>query len=148
MKHLSAHMRWRLNQLPTITLHGYDEVVEDFAIVIEMHQDKDSAFDQFRHSFIRGECGPVKVHLLQGDHLMDDSGSTIKIDDRMKFMSMEAFQNFVASWIMEHGTAPMTNGIMPTRYLRDARAKVNLFRSFRQMINHNYDKHARAGTLV
>ena len=148
---ISHNLHKRMLSLPTTTIKSFpDPIVADFAILIEMHQDKDGAVDTFRHSFIRGECAPIKVHFdPAGLVLVDDGGSVVGLNERgQHFMTIDSWSRFVMNFIMETGVSPITNGTMPTRLLRDARKGYNHLQSFRQIVNHQYGTHARAGTLV
>ena len=141
---ISRNLQKRYEALP-LTQHPVtkDDVIADFAILIEMHQDKDGAIQTFRHAFVRGECAPIKVHFdPNGMDLENDAGDIISLaPDAQKFMTIEAWSLFVMNYIMETGDSPIQNGTMPTRLLRDARQKRNLLQSFRQIVNH----HARKG---
>jgi len=143
----SRNLQKRLLSLPLTRVPNIKPpVVKDFGILVEMHQDKDGSVPQFRHAFVRGECAPIKVHLNPVSlELYDDQGHSIVLDWSMKFLTIEGWSQWVMDYIMTNGTSPIINGVMPTRYLRDARAGRNLFKSFRQIINANYAKKG-AGT--
>jgi len=148
---ISRNLNKRIKALPTVKRNGLPhEVIEDFAILIEMRQDKDGQLIQFRHAFVRGDCAPIKVALSYDSmELVDDTNTRIDlVPDRQKFMTIEAWSKFVMEYIMSVGASPIINGTMPTRLLRDARKGYNYLQSFRQIVNHQYDRHKRAGTLV
>ena len=151
---ISRNLHQKLMSLPRTPLGSTGvEVIKDFGILIETHQDDDGARPQFRHSFIRGWCAPVLVHLEYGPGstptLWNDDLQDIDLDYAdHRFMTTEGWSKFNLDFFIENGRSPIETGTMPTRYLRDARKKVYLLRSFRQIVDDNYRRAKAAGTLV
>lgn len=148
---ISTNLAAMIRLLPTIKHpHTGDLVVEHFAMLIEMHQDNDNAYAQFRHSFIRGQCAPIKVSYCPATfELENEDGTAVDLRYREhRFLAIEDWSRFAMNYIMDNGVSPLIDGTMPTRLLRDARAGRNELRSFRQMVIYNYTKHQAAGTLV
>ena len=146
--HISSNLRQRVAALPR-SAHpkARTPVVLDFAMLIEMHQDADGQFAQFRHSFVRGECAPISVSLWENGQgmyeLVSDDGQFIPLNSRQKFMTNESWTKFVMDNIMTTGYSPLVGGVMPTRRLRDARAGHNYLLSFRQIVSHHDSKGAK-----
>lgn len=134
---ISRPLAATITRLPTATIANYKHpVVPDFGMVFDLHQDYPSRTQFFYPP--RGYCIPVKVSFDPANLvLVDDKGGTVAIDERAKFMTVQAWATFVMNFIIENGRSPLApNGVLKTELVRDARQHRNLFRSFRQMVNH------------
>lgn len=118
------------------------EAVEDFAIFIDTHRDQPhvGSFDDDVH---RGTCKPTLVHLLPPDPAAKSewlmwhaqTGRTLAIDPKHKFVSVDWWGTYLAESIADTGGLPIDGkGFMPTKNLRDARAQKYKLRSFRQIV--------------
>jgi hypothetical protein len=126
-----------------VTVDGVThDAVKDFAVFIDTHRDQPhiGSFDDDVH---RGTCKPTLVHLIKPDGVTyadwtlwnARTGQTLPLHDKHKFVSVNFWGNFLANYIAEYGGLPTDDkGFMPTKYLRDARAKQYKLRSFRQIV--------------
>jgi hypothetical protein len=146
-----------------VTVNGdTHEAVKNFAILIDTHRDQPHV-GMFAEDIHRGECKPTLVHLLgpaaigrlaatgrlgsgptipagRGSHpdwwlWHATTGQTMALHDKHRFVSVNWWTNYLANYIAEYGLLPIDDkGFMPTKYLRDPRAKRYQLRSFRQIV--------------
>lgn len=137
----------RASALPTstVTIGGVSmEVVKNFAIFIDTHRDQPHV-GSFHPDIHRGTCKPTLVHLLESSNdfylVHNETGGTLKLDEKHRFLDVDWWAGFLADWWAEHGELPVDkDGFMPTSHLRDPRKKTYFLRSFRQMVVINQMK--------
>lgn len=122
-------------------------VVPNFAVFIDTHRDQPHV-PTFEDDIHRGMSRPTLVHYAPPDTVAPEDlgrmvrvedGRVIDVDPKHRFVEVEWWQDFLISYITEHGVSPVstdseTKGQLPTSHLRDSRAKVYALKSFRQIV--------------
>lgn len=139
---ISRPLSRMIKSLPTAKnpKYGYP-VVPEFGVVFDTHQDHAGRQQFYKPD--RGKCAPVLVDFDPASLKLvhHQTGTWVPIDDRANFMTVEAWRAFVLQYAIEHGSTPLdSNGWLQTSLVRDARRSLHLFKSFRQIVVHNYKK--------
>jgi hypothetical protein len=123
------------------------EVVPNFAVFIDTHRDQPHV-PTFEDDIHRGMARPTMVHYIPpatsaltdlGELMRVEDGAVIKVDPKHRFVETAWWEDFVTSYVIEHGVAPIstsgeTRGQLPTSHLRNARSKVYKLKSLRQIV--------------
>ena len=139
--HIPATLQRRIDALPAKDINGL-EVIEGFGIFIDTHRDQPHV-GTFNEDIHRGMCNPMLVDYVRKDDFLRDpkTGKLLHRHDKHLFIEPEAWGAFLTAWFMDHGEDPRDgSGSLPTSHFRDARKKVYLLRSFRQMVGYNERK--------
>lgn len=132
---IPAAVQRRIDQLPYVEKHGL-KIVENFGIFIDTHRDQPH-IQGFHADIHRGQCVPILVDYIIGDDYLRDPvvGDIILRHDKHLFITEEEWGQFLLNYLMENGTDPRDgSGALATSHFRDARKKVYLLKSFRQMV--------------
>jgi hypothetical protein len=141
--HIPATIQARIDRLPKEDFFG-SNIIRGFGVFIDTHRDQPH-IPVFHEDIHRGQCAPMMVDYLTGDDMLrnPENGELIQRHDKHLFIEPEAWASFMLEWLME-GTDPRDgSGCLPTSHFRDARKKVYLLRSFRQMVLYNEMKAAK-----
>ena len=139
--HIPAALAERIKKLPSVDKYGVT-VIEGFAIFMDTHRDQPHV-GTFAEDIHRGAVLPTPVdYLVEDDMLRNaETGKMLPRHDKHMFIEPEDWGQFLVDWMMKTGEDPRSgDGTLPTSHFRDARKKVYLLRSFRQMVMYHYNK--------
>lgn len=145
---IAAALKNRLARLPATNVNGI-HVIEEFGLFVDTHRDLPH-IGTFHDDLHRGTCNPMMVsYAIEDDMFIDQTtGRAIKRHDKHMFVSEEWFSNFLLTSLMNGEDVRDSDGMMPTRLLRDARGGVYKLLTFRQVVMEHYTRAYAAKTLV
>lgn len=135
----------RLNQIP---VNG-NGIIEDFGLFLDTHRDLPH-IGTFHPDLHRGQCRPIMVNydVPNATLIEPTTGQAIVLHQKHMFLSPEWFSNLLLQRMMAGEGDPRDgDGIMPTKLLRDSRARVYHLWTFRQAAMAQWNAHKAAGTL-
>lgn len=139
--HIPAAIERRLKTIPTTDMNGVS-VIKDFGVFMDTHRDQPHV-GTFADDIHRGAVLPTPVDYLVEDDMLrhQETGKLLQRHDKHLFIEAEEWGRFILNWMMTTGEDPRAgDGTVPTSHFRDARKKVYLLRSFRQMVMHHVNK--------
>jgi len=145
---ISAPLLRAIHQLPVVEKNGL-EIVENFGIFIDTHRDQPHV-GTFTDDIHRGHCRPMPVDYIIVDDMLrnPENGNLLQRHEKHLFIQPDTWTTFLVDSLMTTGADPRSgDGTLPTTHFRDARKKIYLLRSFRQMVWYNHMQAMAAGTL-
>ena len=139
--HIARALQNRIDTIPAVEQNGL-AIIKDFGVFIDTHRDQPHV-GSFAEDIHRGHCAPTMIDYVVNDDLLrnQDTGMLLQRHDKHLFISPEDWGNFLVKYMMDNGADPRSgDGTLPTSHFRDARAKVYLLKSFRQMVDWNLKK--------
>lgn len=149
----------RARAVSTPTRGGSGRMIPEFGIFLDTH--RDGACESFQRSIKRGWTMPTLVHFLLPDSHHPKGQLTlvkgkeprgvlitqrIPVQDHFRFLETDWYNEWVIAYITDHGVAPFdSNGLLRTSHFRDARKRVYLVRTLRQMVVYHQQR-AKKGT--
>lgn len=129
----------RLDKMPATERNGL-RILEEFGVFIDTHRDQPHV-GGFAEDIHRGQCVPTPIDYMIGDDILinRETGILLQRHDKHLFITNDEWSNFLVTSLMESGVDPRSgDGSLPTSHFRDARHKIYLLKSFRQMVMNRY----------
>ncbi len=125
------------------------DVIADFALFVDTHRDQPHV-GSFHEDIHRGQSRPTKVDYdPNNDTLIEQStGKMLQRHDKHMYIEESWFGEFLVNRMLNGESDPRdSDGVMATSHLRDARAKVYLLKSFRQIVVERHNEAVLAMAL-